>query len=345
MINPILAQIPAHLQNDPTIYRVGMLLFRQRAPGIVAHLQETGAMQSVASTVLNSTGHLVSEAAFSANPVGAALNVASKGAGVVAVVQNEQIKKAVDLLQSLQITNLALTGIGIGVSVISHKLVSDKLNAIQQRLHGMEDKLERISKAIGRIEERPIWEDLTDLGSEIEKADDAWLATNAAAQWERCVDRLHTLRGRFLQQAIDLSENGEPLTALPFIDAFAMASSNMISCRLAIGDDELARKLATDFDKRIRQVASPIGVIEVVNARMRSKDLEPGSSEYIAALEPAQKNAAGEVQLLREREAAAQSLPIILESLKNENISGRAWLEEARNETDSPVLMLAGDRG
>lgn len=343
MVNPVLAQIPAQFQNDPTIYRVGMLLFRQGAPGIVAHLQETGAMHSVAATVLNSTGNLLSEAALSANPVGAALNVASKGAAFIAVAQNEQIKTGIALLQSLQMTNLAVTGVGIGVSVISHKLLSDKLTAIQQRLQGMDEKLERIARAVGRVEERPVWEDLTDLGSEIEKADDAWLAANATGQWERCADRLHTLKRRFYQQALDLSENGEPLAALPFIDAFAMASSNMISCRLAIGDEELAGKLAADFDLRLRQVASQIGVTEIVTARLRSANLEAGSPEYIASLEPEQKNASSKVELLREREAAAQSLPIILKKLREKNISGRAWLEQARSEKESPVLMLAED--
>ena len=343
MVNPVLAQIPAHLQNDPTIYRVGMLLFRQGAPGIVAHLQETGVMHSVVSTVLNSTGNSLSQAALSANPVGAALNVASKGAAFVAVAQNEQIKTGIALLQSLQMINLAVTGVGIGVSVISHKLLSDKLAAIQQRLQGMDEKLERIARAVGRVEDRPIWEDLTDLGSEVEKADDAWLAGNATAQWERCADRLHTLRGRFYQQAIDLSENDEPLAALPFIDAFAMASSNMISCRLAIGDDELARKLSADFDLRLRQVASQIGVTEIVTARLRSANLEAGSPEYVASLEPEQKNASGKVELLREREAAAQSLPIILNELREKKINGRAWLEQARSEKTSPVLMLPTD--
>lgn len=343
MVTPVLAQIPAHLQNDPNIYRVGMLLFRQGAPGIVAHLQETGAMHSVAATVLSSTGNLLSEAALSANPVGAALNVASKGAAFIAVAQNEQIKTGIALLQSLQMTNLAVTGVGIGVSVISHKLHSDKLTAIQQRLQGMDEKLERIARAVGRVEERPVWEDLTDLGSEIEKADDAWLAANATGQWERCADRLHTLKRRFYQQALDLSENGEPLAALPFIDAFAMASSNMISCRLAIGDEELAGKLAADFDLRLRQVASQIGVTEIVTARLRSVNLEAGSPEYIASLELEQKNVASKVELLRERVAAAQSLPIILKKLREKNISGRAWLEQARSEKKSPVLMLAED--
>ena len=343
MIAPVLAQVPAHLQSDPNIYRVGMLLFRQGSPGIVAHLQEAGGMQSVTSAMLKSGSGLLTEAAISSNPLGAALNVASKGAGFVAVWQNEQIKRGVELLQSLQMANLALTGVGIGVSVISHKLISDKLTVIQHNLHGMEEKLDRIAYAVGRVEDRPIWEDLTDLATEVEKADHAWLANDAEAQWSRCADTLHTLKGRFFRQALDLSENGEPLPALQFIDAYALASSNLISCRLGIGDEELARKLAGDFETRIKQLASPIGVMEIVNAALESDGLKPGSPEYIAALEQTQKQARRQIALLREREAAAQSLPILLEKLHERKISGRAWLEQAREENESPLLMLDTD--
>lgn len=343
MLNPVLAQIPAHLQSDPNIYRVGMLLFRKGSPGIVAHLQEAGGMQSVTSAMLKSGSGLLTEAAISSNPLGAAANLASKGAAFVAVAQNEQIKRGVELLQSLQMANLALTGVGIGVSVISHKLLSDKLTVIQHSLHGMEEKLDRIAHAIGRVEDRPIWEDLTDLATEVEKADHAWLANDPEAQWSRCADKLHTLKGRFFRQALDLSENGEPLPALQFIDAFALASSNLISCRVAVGDEGLARKLAVDYESGIKQLASPIGVTEIVNASLESDGMEPGSPEYIAALGQRQKDALGQVVLLREREAVAQSLPSLLERLHERKIVGRAWLEQARGESESPILMLDAD--
>ena len=344
MIDQVLAQIPEHLQNDPTIYRVGMLLFRQGAPGIVGHLQETGAMQSVASSLLRGGANLALEGALSANPVGAAVNVASKGAAFVAVAQNEQIKKGVALLQSLQMANLALTGVGIGVSIISHKLLSDKLTAIGERLQGMDEKLDRIAHAVSRVEERPIWEDLTDLGTEIEKADHAWLTSNAEAQWDRCADRLQTLKGRFFKQALESSAASEPLTALPLIDAFSLASSSLISCRLASGNEVLALRLAGEFENDMRQIASPIGVTDIVSARMRSAGFEAGSPEYSAALEPEQKIATTHAELLREREAAAQSLPVTLTALEEKRIKGRDWLEQARDETGTPVLMLEDGR-
>ncbi len=80
-------------------------------------------------------------------------------------------------------------------------------------------------------------------------------------------------------------------------------------------------------------------------ARLRSAGLEAGSPEYIAAMEPEHKIATSQAELLREREAAARSLPVTLKKLDEKNIKGRDWLEQARNEIDSPVLMLIGDQG
>ena len=90
----------------------------------------------------------------------------------------------------------------------------------------------------------------------------------------------------------------------------------------------------------VKQLASPIGATEIVNARLQSAGVEAGSPEYVAAMAPEHKIAVGQAELLREREAAAQSLPVTLRVLEQKNVRGRDWLEQARNETEMPVLML-----
>ena len=301
-------------------------------------------MQSVVSSALKAGGGLVSQAASAANPIGMALEVVSKGVSIYSVVQNEQIKRGIAQLQTLGMANLALTGVGIGVSIISHKLLADKLTAIQQTLKGMDEKVDRIAQAIGQLEMRPVWEDLTDLNAIVEMADYAWASSNAEQQWERCAQELHILKNRFLTQAVALVENNEQIAAVSFIDAYSLASSNQISCRLALGDDDPARQLADDFEKGIQRVTSMIGAPEFLRAGLQKARLQPGSREYRAALEQGQRAAIDQADQLREREAAAQSLPITLRALADRDVSGRDWLEQARNETDAPVLMLAGSK-
>ena len=103
MIDPfILAGAPAHLALDPSIYRVGMLLFRKGSPGIVAHLVETPAMGLIGQQI-------GSVALTSANPV---LSMATSAVGHAATnFQLAKIRQVLGVIENLQLANLAVTAI------------------------------------------------------------------------------------------------------------------------------------------------------------------------------------------------------------------------------------------
>ena len=95
------------------LYNVTGSVVRDVASGRgIAFLQETGMLQTILNSVMTSGG----------NPVVAFANL---GLGAASVIQNQQIKSrlvevqsSLAVLQNLQIGTLAVSGLGLGVSVV-----------------------------------------------------------------------------------------------------------------------------------------------------------------------------------------------------------------------------------
>lgn len=145
MIAPlVLAAVPAALRSEfvrGQVFRVGMLLFRRGQPGIVGHLVETGGL---ADSVV--------KVAANANPRTAAANLALDAIGHVNT--NHKLNKVLEqlgALQSLQLASLALSGVSLGVSIMSYKLLSARLDTIEGRVEALDDKLNVIVKMLDEI--------------------------------------------------------------------------------------------------------------------------------------------------------------------------------------------------
>lgn len=332
MIDPaILATLPAHLQTDwaaGNLYRVGMLLFRKGEPGIVAHLVETGAMQKVIPSILSAT------------PAGAIVEAANLGA---TVFQNEQIKAGIEVLKSLQLTNLAVSGTGIGVSILSYALLEKRLRRIEAKVDAMDDKLDRIAHSIAELRNDALRTDFMDLKTACEEADDAWLSSNAQVMWDRAAAHLHRLQNRFHDRARLLLESGRILEIEPFVDAYALAASTRISCRIAMGEQELATTNAHEHGGALVSLLEQINADSLTHARLKGREVSQGSSEYASALAEELEPAKVRASIYRDQEQVALSLPHTLIQLDELEISGREWLEGARSEQTFPLLYLWGN--
>lgn len=87
--------------------------------------------------------------------------------GIAGVVQNEQIKSSlaqlhqgVGLLQNLQIANIALTGIGLGVSIAGFAVMNMRLNAIETNLGTLREEVRDIGRLIQEAEIRRLFSDI-----------------------------------------------------------------------------------------------------------------------------------------------------------------------------------------
>ncbi len=328
----VLAQVPLALRSEyeaGTVYRVGMLLFRKGEPGIVAHLVEGGGLQKAVGIVAQ------------ANPVGASLSLASQ---IYGNIQNERILEQLATLRDLQLGNLALSGMGIGATMISHSLLMRRLNRIEQTVNLMDEKLDQLSRSIEALRSDFVRRDFVDLKTACEAADDAWEAGNKELAWDKAASELHKLKNRFRDRVVDLLERGAPQLVDPFLDAYALASTTRISCRVAAGDIDLSIRNARDFAEEIASLLFNEGTPSFLNAGMAEIGIRPGNPEYVVSMERLRPEAEAWSSMLREREQIAASLPHTLSRVKQLELNGREWLEEARNNAEEAVLLLPGKR-
>ncbi len=117
------------------IRRIGAMLHDAGTGRIVAHVQETGALNAL----ISNAGRL--------SPLGM-LNSTS---GIYGIVQNEQIKSRLDImqgmmgsLQTLQLATLVSSIVGIGVTVASTAMILNRLRGLKTDLATIEEKVDRI---------------------------------------------------------------------------------------------------------------------------------------------------------------------------------------------------------
>jgi len=123
-------------------------VLKETATGrIVAHVQPTGMFDQVLATATKGLGATVSQG-FS--PLGAA-----------ALVQNQmiwgklnEINSTLGVLQSLQIASLAVSGLGLGISLANLVVLQRGLKRIEQHLDHLADAIERVTANRRRDEVR-----------------------------------------------------------------------------------------------------------------------------------------------------------------------------------------------
>lgn len=332
----VLMGVPEQYRNEflaGTVYRVGALLFRKGQPGILAHIIETQGLGQASSLLMK------------ANPIMGAANVGVSAIGqAVTVIQNEQIKAAISTLHSLQLGSIALSGVGIGVSIASAAILSYKINRVVDQVTALDSKLERLAKSIDELRAEFVAEDFDRLRTACERVDEAWRLHDPEPQWRSTAEELHGLQTRFARRVRRIIiETDEGSAIEPFLDAFALAGSTRVSSRLASGDTEAAEHAAQMFSREIVNITEPLGAASLLARQLGQENVLPGAASYALVVARLKPQAVTQAAALREREAMAASTPLMIKRLRHVGISGRTWLEKARNEVNEPLLFLAGD--
>ncbi|MBX7492054.1 hypothetical protein K3163_02390 [Qipengyuania sp. 1NDW9] len=331
----ILASIPPAFRAEyeaDIVHRVGMLLFRRGQPGIVAHLVETGAM----APAVNGLASL--------NPIGAGVQLAGQVVGqAIQVKQNSAIAAGIDTLKTMGLSNLALSGVGIGTTLISHALVSERLERIRQNVESIQETLDRVSRKIESLELKAIERDFIALDTACEVAEEAWLANDSTSEWKRAADKLHDLQKVFFVRAEDLLAARRYEEMEPFIDACALAGTTRVACRIATNDFALAIKNAEQLGAQLAGLIEPVGTPEWIEEKARQSALRVGTPEYVLAFTGLKADADARRSAYLERSQIALSAPHTLSRIKSLGLDGREWLERVRSEDSEPVLLLSGN--
>jgi len=331
----LLRKVPAHLlagvqTGDLQVY--GSIIRSLTSGQIVGHLQETSGLARLGATALSAPASLPLAGA------GLAADVVGHG---VSYVQNEQIKAAVDVVQNLQIANLALGAVGIGVSIAGFAILSAKINRVEASMDAMADRLDEIARGVDSLRRDRIADDFTRLRTVAEQMDEGWSLTDPAPQWRQVASAAHSLVNMFERRACELTADPADVAAAePFLEALALAASLRVATRLASGDDAAGRAAAKESARALVSVGERVSLGASVLHQMRSETALGGTKAWDQALAERVDTLRPLIKRMRQSEAAAASTSLTLAELQRQDISGRAWLEAARSEEAEPVLCL-----
>lgn len=327
----LLREVPARLLSGVGTgeYKVYGSIIRSVANGrIVGHLQETSGLTRLAGKALTE----------GIPGFGTAVDLAGH---TVSYVQNEQIKAAVNVVQNLQIANLAVSAAGIGVSVAGFAVLAAKIGRVEAKVDALGDRLDAIARGVAFLRRDRIAEDFTRLRTAAQMLDEAWLLSDPLPQWRLVAEEAIFVSNQFERRALELlGDNPDPIAAEPFLEALAFASSARVQARLASGEDAVARKAAEEGALTLMRAGDRLGLAQAAVAGTLQTAVPVGTQDWSDALDARAKALRDSVAGTRAREAAAVGSALTLEELERQGISGRAWLEEARAEAEAPLLLL-----
>lgn len=326
-----LFEIPARfvLPHDfGQVQRYGALLKDVNTGRIVAHLQETGLGQSLVSRALQTSGAILKSPL---QPLGLVGNVAQ-------IVQNEQIKHALAVLQQFQIANLVLSGVGIGVSAAGFAVTNMKIERLRAGLDKIGSAVDRLANDMNRHREDSLDRDLSRLDTACRQMDEAWLLGDPERQWQDAAMALHERQGDFHVMAMRVRERQgvqDELFGL-LVEAWLLATSARITARMAAGEMEAAVAAAREATRAARALTGGIDDTDL----MSPEALRLPEAAYRLRVAEARQLTQG----FREREDLIESKVLLIRHLVERGIPGRSYLEAARNEPEEPILLLPTDR-
>lgn len=284
---------------------------------------------------------------------GAAAQTGFSPLGVVGLVQNEQIKASLKelgqgmaLLQNLQFANMALTGVGIGVSVAGFAMMNMRLNAIENHLGTLREEVREIGRLMQKAELQRLFSEirsaLKDLDSVVTRTDCLTLASNLQRQLSTHVSILSDL----LREAMTPGKATVlPLEQLDLI--WTLSSAKWICEEAELRTLFISEDLAHAGDYATRYRDDNIRCLDQLNPDALARLVAAGEKDLTASIS-ARRAAAAHLDRIADGFAGAvvglgyqQSLA---QALIDGGVGGRAFVHAASQDTESPFLLVTPTR-
>lgn len=324
----LLRAIPEFLQAGVASgdYKVYGSIIRSISSGrIVGHLQETSLLGQLPLPGLSMAGQ-----------------VANLGMGAVQIAQNEQIKAAISVLQSMQVADLALGAAGIGVTAVSAAILFQKIDRVEMRIGAMDKTLERIERDVAGIRAETLGDLLARLRAAAEQLEEGWRLADPVHQWRQVALEAHTLSAIFERRLTVWGGKSvaDPILMEPLMDAMALAGATRVTARLACNDIDAAVEAARSHAEALAKVGEPLQLMPLALKAMSNASSNSTFPEWKSGLEEVVSSVRPALRAMRRREAAAASGALTVAEIRDRGIVGREWLEAARSETEQPLLFL-----
>lgn len=347
-VGTILFGIPERLLGafaSGQVVRVGTLLKDSGSGRIVGHVQETGWIGSLSG--------LTSLLSFPVSPI-ATLS------GLAANVQLYRIDQKLDLvdkkldvvldvvngLKTLQLANLAVAGLGIGVTIGGFALMTRRFAALGQQverqtaaINALAQHIEALDRRLDRVERNQIWMPLRDrslaLESAMKRIEDAPLRNDSGKVIAESGDELQGIADFFLSRIRDEGDNFPKIDSVAWImEMFYLASSMRIQCYLRTGEERAARDRAERSADELNRIADALSPVAL--ARRAIGNGTATDAEWEATIDTAGRFLRG----LREMQARMITRPHLIEAVIDTGLRGPDFLALAEGETKSALLLI-----
>ncbi len=294
------------------IVRYGALLKDVNTGRIVAHVQETGALSKLVDMGLSLGG----------GPLDSAT-------GIYGIVQNEQIKARLDVMQSmmgtlqgLQVATLASSVVGIGVTVASTMMILQRLRDLKTGLSRIEDKVDHIP---AHLHINTLIDALVVIETQLERLDKASFRRNPRPVLEKAEEALHEGFNTIVVRLQGLQGQGtlDAVWLAALLRCLALCGAAQGQALLQLDDAAtLARRTRVQIGKlEDLALALPLDVLEInlgiapVTARQLAEDAAETRLRFVSTL-------------------------MLADQLQVQAIPGPAYLERAAAEEEQPLLVL-----
>jgi hypothetical protein len=315
------------------LQRFGTILKDVSTGQIAGHLQEASRLSSAISSGFN--------------PFVQAGQLASS---VAANVQLEQVKNMLGTLQLMTGATLAVSAVGLGVSVAGFVYVSKKLDTLAVKLGAMEGTLAEIRSDIHEIDVRQRARDRAAITSLMASGEAAWTRTDKIKVWQELESRL-SLEEHYYRALLDVT--GPSRTSILFDgmvdwqgavgahEALTHLVMSRLKTLLLLNEMEAAEHYACEWRDWLRANFRNVSASNVVDQRLATQQSIGGKPN--AATEPRLEllsNAESFVGIWRVQQEFADTLPLLIEELRRQGIDGRDYIERLRNEKQTEILVL-----
>lgn len=297
---------------------------------VVGHVQQTGMLSQMLSGAAGS-------------PVFQSLEMATSFV-VDGTIQSNlaAISETLNVLQVLQIGSLAVSGVGLGVSIAGIALVIKRLNAIQEQLSVLEERIGAVTADRRSDDLRGLFADITSALDNVDtlthRRHQTATAEAAQRQLANCPRRLEV----HFQTNADRLDKGRVTAAdldILWSIAAAIRLCHEAGSRALFQIDELAAAAALTERQaqRFLDLSRPLSV-DGPGRRMAAESVT--ATEFSAARQKAVPAAITLVQGLRESVAAIISQSALATDLAARQISGAAYLESVQQMNDVPLVYM-----
>lgn len=323
-------EIPSELfaaEKFGKVVRYGAILKDSETGQIVAHMQETGLLNQVASLPAN---------AF-LSPTTAVSSLASNYQLYRVDQKITAMQQMLTGLQSMQIANLALAGLGLGISVAGFAMIKSRIDQVSTKIDSLEKTIRKEFED-QRLRELKNLE--ADLDSQLDHAEEGWASTDSTRIWTRVADRLNDMvyyYPKLIEEHLaaptpDLNLSGY------LLERYRVLAATRVECLVLIGELESARDFSRRFMEKNTRLLEPVSPLSLAHRRAASAEGDALAREaaFRREIGPARQF----TEAVREFQDLSETRPLLIETLLEKRINGRDYIEQLRAEKEQPVLLL-----